>query len=386
MKNFFKICTTFAVFLTACNEMPPQNPTVDTWHFEATGSMVCVDFLSFEIEAAPDYHAVEYWFGPAAEVSDTTIAEFETGKLTGIVSKTDIFRTIFAPAFGLEPNTEYCLLVRAKDRYGKWSETKQLTATTLDPASAPYVTTTEGELWDFWITQMEFKPNDKVASYIVFVTGLGDYNHYFELMDGDCVKFLQDQMGGAVINQGDLSVVCENVNMSPDTIFEAYILMLDAARKPIGLTRKIWNAPPSDDSYNEVAHVEIDVTPTTEGGSYAFTPNEHTVAFACETFLASLIDGDDPWDPGAKDDEWIKDWITGHTPVYASDPATKGKQWHYRNMPEYWTLAWNDNSNAESTTGEPIPSGTELVVAVVAYNKNGLGGVGDVTTKRYTKL
>ena len=339
--------------------------------------------FSVGISAIPTYYAVEYKM--VTSVSEAVIAAFESGEADpGKVTQESLFKKFYATFFDLEESTSYYLLLRGKDRLGNWTKTFVYETKTKAKSEGPSIEVTF-DYNEFWLTGITFEPSANTGVYFLWYVEQGALENYYLSMPsyaGDYFSYMKDLYSSGyndrnIYNKKE-SLPYVNDGMELEKGYEIHILLTDKQGNPTSTIRKRWNTPEFDENAGN-AKVEIAVVPTATGGKYTFTPNDNTMGFFCETYTAELIDGNDEWNPGAKDDEWIVNNLLGY--VYSASYII-GTQWQYRSadFPEFWPCYWEDASGGE------YESGTEFIVAVVPLNKNGLYGVGEVTKFRYTKL
>ena len=344
--------------------------------------------FSVGISAIPTYYAVEYKMVTA--VSDAVIAAFEKVPGSGEapdpdkVTQESVFKKFYATFFDLQESTTYYLLLRAKDRLGNWTRTFVYETKTKAKSEGPSIDVTF-DYNEFWLTGITFEPSDNVGGYFLWYVGQGALENFYLGMSqyaGDYFGYMKSNFENRTddrnLYEKKETLPYVNDGMILEVGYEIHILLIDKNGKPTSTIRRQWTIPSYDENAG-VAKVDIAVEPTATGGKYTFTPNEHTQGFFCETYTAELIDGDDPYNPGAKDDEWIVNNLMGY--VYSASYII-GTQWQYRSTayPEFWPCKWEDAS------GGDYESGTEFIVAVAPLNKNGTMGVGELTKYRYKKL
>lgn len=381
--------TAYLIFARAyTGEDSPAGPTT-TFTVRAFSGALSVqqgflgyESMSFIMDGVPAYTVLEYAL--AESDSDAVIADFEKPRPQNL-SKTiieDLYRTHTATFFDLEQETEYFFLLRGQDRFGEWSETFVCSATTGSATQMPSMKI-ELTMSDFWVSEIKYTPSSNTPVYAIISGQPEAYDYYLGplVYAGSYEDFLMERYRLGIDRYTETKTEGYiNAEFFLDTPYVVYALLFDADGNPSSVIRKEWATPAFDESAG-LAKVGVDVTPTALGGNYTFTPNSETYAFLCETYTAELIDGNDPWDPGAKDDEWITGNLLDRAAWYSSDPSLWGKCWQYKSYPELWTLTWNDDSAGD------YPAGTELIVAIIPVNKNGFyGGIGELTTARYTKL
>ena len=377
----------YMVFARAYSSQDVAGPTstliVNTFDNDIIVDENFIGYESFSvgISAIPDYYTVEYKL--VTEVSDAVIAEFEKEDTDKVIEES-VFRKFHATFFDLEESTTYYLLIRGKDRLGNWARTYVYETETKAKSEVPSIDVTF-DYNEFWLTGITFEPSDNTGAYFLWYVGQGALENYYMSMmvyGGDYFRYMKEQFGNEYYKDNiyteKASLPYVNESMGLEEGYEIHILLIDMEGNPSSTVRKQWNIP-SYDANAGVAKVEISVEPTANGGKYTFTPNEHTLGFFCETYTAELIDGDDPYNPGAKDDEWIIANLMNY--VYSASYII-GTQWQYRSTvyPEFWPCYWEDAS------GGDYESGTEFIVAVAPLNKNGVAGIGELTKFRYKKL
>lgn len=384
----------FARALRTVGEQDIAGPTtthlIHTFNGELaiTQNFVGVESMAFNIQAIPTYVNVEYML--ATDANKATIDYFESTETDPeergkIVEKYVSRETFSATFFDLLPNTTYYFLVRGEDRLGNRTKTFVYEATTYSKTEAPYVEASM-DFNSFWLTGITFTPNDATKKYYLNFVGAGALNGFYMSMAmycGDYKLYLSRSAANDpnnIYNSIEAEMPFVNGEFDLDAEYEVFILVFDHDDNPVSVQRFYWQLPGLNHETG-TAKVEINVEPTNKGGKYTFTPNEHTVAFVCETFTAELIDGNDPVNPGAKDEEWIRNFLTNR--LYGYSMSAGGTQWHYKYFaPYYWTGTWEDDSADDAT----YPSGTELEIIVMPMNENGLLGIGELTRKRYAKL
>ncbi len=333
--------------------------------------------LAFTISPSVEYQSVEY---ALATTPDRT-EEFETPGLTTdleIIRESDVFREFTATYFDLTPDTPYYLYVRGKDRYGNLTETLVTESGTRPADEVPSVEISS-DIADFWITRYTFTPNSLTGMYFLLYVEAGALDGFYMSMKsygGNYLEYLLSQStSGKNLYDTEQTLPYVHENQDLERAYEIYALVFDREGNPASVVRKSWRTP----SYVPdagTAEVGIRVEPASNGATYYWSPNDATVGFYYETFTAELIDGHDQYDPGAKDEQWVKDFFTARAMSYLM-----GGHWNYRYLPElgYWEDRWTDDS------GEDLEPGTELIVYVMPLNANGLvDGIGTLTSQRYS--
>lgn len=306
-------------------------------------------------------------------------------------SREDISVPWTATFFDLTPSTTYYLTVKSEDRYGNRLEDRVKTFTTKALDDAPGLNVTKN-IDDFWITEFTLTPNDNTARFMLYYVEKGalDNNSItVQAWQGNYIEVLSEQLYYSTPRPTFTDATTQqyvNQHQSLLVSYELYVLLFDSNDEFFGASRIGWTTPDYDESAG-VAEVGVSVQPTDKGAVYTFEPNDDTVGFYYETFLAATIDGTDQFDPGAKDEAWVTQWFQDNA-IYLQVPTdVRSAQWSYRYLPPsfgYWQLSWTDDSAADP---ELFPSGTEFIIYVMPLNKNGLyDGVGTLTSQRYNKL
>lgn len=381
--------TAYMVFARAYSVEDVPGPTtsliVHTFNNEIIVNESFTGYESFSvgISAIPTYYAVEYKM--VTSLDNAVVKAFESeADDPDKVTQESLFKEFHVTFFDLQESTKYYVLIRAKDRQGNWTKTFIYETTTKAKSEVPSIDVTF-DYNEFWLTGVTFEPSDNAGAYFLWYVEQGALENYFLSMSmyaGNYFDYMKDQFGNINYNGNvytdKASLPYVNDGMDLERGYEVHILLIDRDGNPSSTIRRQWNTPSFDEGAG-TAKVGIEVTPTALGGKYTFTPNDATMGFFCETYTAELIDGNDEWNPGAKDDEWIINNLMNY--VYSA-PYIIGTQWQYRStdFPEFWPCYWEDAS------GGDYESGTEFIVAVVPLNKNGVYGVGEVTKFRYTKL
>lgn len=339
-----------------------------------TESFLGSESAAYNIAPGLEYRAIEY----ALESSPDNIGDF-----TAIFTVNDPYRPYVATFFDLKPDTDYYLLVRAQDRFGDWSNTLATKITTRAFDQVPGVTVTTNHS-DFFIVDDTFTPNSKTQQYCVFFSEQGPLDLDGSIMstnayNGDYLAYIKKQAESLEIHRGEKAIQFLNVYLTLDIKYEYYILLYDQEGNATQVVRKRWSTPSYDPSA-DVAKVDIlAVVPSTTGGIYEWGPNDATHGFFFETFAAELIDGNDPNDPGPKDETWIREWF-----IENKNSLMMDYKFNYRYLTEF--PGWWEKLYFEESGGG-FASGAEFVIYVMPLNKNGImDGVGEITSYRYRKL